>query len=224
MLCQDKDKFEYKDLYYISDIKDELNRICSADNVKKVTITRIWELLVGFGLTFEDDEGGIHVKKQTDRGRQLGIVTVNKVSQSGMEYTLLMYPEAVQRMIVDALAELSLGEPQNRSSKVEEDDEVKTYKVKKKKYSEWVEDYPECVVIRKEGVFYTVRGDGARIIEELTDLNLSESDNPVTGTPGLQTMTNALLLNEIDYIVVEDEGVKEQKTFPANRYHVILDK
>ena len=113
MPAQDKDKFEYKELCYISDIKDELNRICSADNVKKVTITRIWENLVELGLTIEDCTEGVHIKKQTERGKQMGIVTVNKVSQSGFEYSLLMYPESVQRLVVDTFIDSPSGGAEN---------------------------------------------------------------------------------------------------------------
>lgn len=97
----DSQNFEYKELYYISEIKDELARICTAEDCKKPTITKIWEILVSNGLTREDDTGGVHTKVQTDAGRDAGIVTVDKESKSGMKYQLLMYPESVQKLIVD---------------------------------------------------------------------------------------------------------------------------
>jgi len=97
----DIDKFNYADLYYISDIKDEMNRICTVDNVKKLTGTKIWEYLVSEGLTEEADQGGIFIKKQTERGLTMGIKTIEKVSQAGNPYMLLMYPENVQKMILE---------------------------------------------------------------------------------------------------------------------------
>ncbi|MBP3198038.1 MAG: DNA helicase RecQ [Butyrivibrio sp.] len=97
----DSQNFKYKELYYISEIKDELARICTAEDCKKPTITKIWEMLVSNGLTREDDAGGIHIKVQTDAGRDAGIVTVDKESKSGVKYQLLMYPESVQKLIVD---------------------------------------------------------------------------------------------------------------------------
>ena len=42
----DAEKFRYADLYYISDIKEELNRVCSISGVKKVTMTKNWKYLV----------------------------------------------------------------------------------------------------------------------------------------------------------------------------------
>ncbi|SHN64558.1 ATP-dependent DNA helicase RecQ [Butyrivibrio hungatei DSM 14810] len=217
----DIDKFEYKELYYISEIKDELNRICSVDNVKKATATRIWDKLVELGLTYEDSADGIHVKKQTEHGKQMGITTINRISQAGTEYTLLMYPESVQRLVVESFVNNSSDNDQ--SGYVDEEDKEGTVKETKKNYSQWVEEYPDFVVINKEGDFYTVRGDSARIIGKITNLSLSESDNPVTGTPGLQTMTRVLIVNEVNYVVIENEKVVENKTFLENRFYVLLD-
>lgn len=37
-------------------------------------------------------------------GRSMGIITVEKMSQSGMPYTLLMYPPEIQKEIVSFFA------------------------------------------------------------------------------------------------------------------------
>lgn len=99
--AEDADQFTYKDLYYISEIKDELNRITSAENVKKITGSKILEYLVAKGLVEERNKDGFSVKVQTEKGIEIGIVTLEKVSQAGKAYTLLMYPLEVQRMIVN---------------------------------------------------------------------------------------------------------------------------
>lgn len=101
---EDAEKFEYSQYYYISDIKERLNNICSAQNVKKVTVAAIWDYLVFAGLAVEEERGGRFVKVPTESGMELGIKTVDKVSQSGFEYQLLMYPEAVQKRVVEYFA------------------------------------------------------------------------------------------------------------------------
>lgn len=98
---EDAGRFEYSEYYYISDIKEQLNQISSAPNVKKVTVTVLWEYLVAMGLTEEKQTEEGCRKVQTEKGLQLGIKTIDKVSQGGYAYQLLMYPDAVQRMIVE---------------------------------------------------------------------------------------------------------------------------
>lgn len=102
----DAEKFKYADLYYVSDIKDELNRITTAENVKKVTITAIWGFLVSEGYTEEADKDGIFIKIQTEKGLNVGIQTIEKISPAGNPYTLLMYPENIQRLIVEYFVQL----------------------------------------------------------------------------------------------------------------------
>lgn len=97
----DADGFVYQDLYYISDVKDELNRICTARDVKKVTIGMIWEYLVSEGLAYEEGMDGVFIKLPTEKGAEYGIQIVEKVSQAGIPYKLLKYPPKVQRMIVE---------------------------------------------------------------------------------------------------------------------------
>ncbi len=99
---EDGKNFEYTQYCYISDIKERLNRICTAENVKKVTIAIIWDYLVSVGLTVEKLQEGNMVKTQTEEGLKAGIKTIDKVSQKGFTYQLLMYPETVQKMIVEA--------------------------------------------------------------------------------------------------------------------------
>lgn len=98
---EDAEKFEYRDQYYITEIKDELNRICSAENVKKIAGTRITEVLETMGLIEEKSYGGLHIKEATEAGRELGIVSVDKESKKGNHYMVLVYPPAVQKLILE---------------------------------------------------------------------------------------------------------------------------
>ena len=95
------DEFVYQDLCYISNIKDELNRICTVDGVKKAAIGVIWEYLVSEGLTYEDGTGGVFIKLPTEKGLECGIRVEEKVSQTGVRYKVIKYPPKVQKMIVE---------------------------------------------------------------------------------------------------------------------------
>ncbi len=101
LLHKEADEFKYMNLYYISDILDEMNRICTRDDIKKIPATRLTEYLVETGLIIEQEQDGRFGKIPTERGSNLGIKTVEKVSEKGNTYTLLMYPPQVQRMIVE---------------------------------------------------------------------------------------------------------------------------
>ncbi len=105
---QDAENFEYGEYDYISDIKERLNNICTVENVKKVSVSVIWDYLVAAGLTEEVEREGRFFKVPTEQGLSMEIKTVDKVSQSGLEYQLLMYPGAVQEMIVNYF--VALGE------------------------------------------------------------------------------------------------------------------
>lgn len=96
----DAGKFPYKEYYYISDIKDHLNEITSGENVKKVTLKAIWEFLVSEGLVVEENVEGSLKKVPTEKGREMGIIAVDRVSQYGFPYQLLQYPIGVQEIVV----------------------------------------------------------------------------------------------------------------------------
>ncbi len=99
---QDGEAFPYTEYCYISDIKERLNGICSAEYVKKITTAVIWEQLVLAGLTAEEKQEDKTVKVQTEEGLNAGIKTIDRVGPTGYHYQLLMYPEKVQRMLVEA--------------------------------------------------------------------------------------------------------------------------
>lgn len=103
---EDGDKFEYKELYLLSEIKDELNRITSVDNVKHIFGTDIFKLLTSMGYVEERQIDGRFVQIQTELGISKGIVTIEKISKLGNTYTILMYPSLVQKEIVEHYIEI----------------------------------------------------------------------------------------------------------------------
>ena len=98
---EDAGKFEYHDLYHISEIKDELNRITSAENVKHIFGTDIYKVLTEMGYVEERQADGRFFQIQTEAGLSKGIEAVEKVSKLGNTYTILMYPPVVQKEIVE---------------------------------------------------------------------------------------------------------------------------
>lgn len=99
-------EFQYADFYNISSIRDELNRICKNDDRKKATFRIITTFLISEDLIFEQENEGRLFKVQTEKGLALGIKTIEKVSERGNAYTQLLYPESVQKMIVNHFVEL----------------------------------------------------------------------------------------------------------------------
>ncbi len=102
---EDVQNFAYEDYYYISDICDELNRISTVENVKRCSRKRIWEYLVSKGYVEERSIDGVWVKIQTGEGIKRGIVTIERVSSKGNEYSLLRYPREIQKEVAEFFAD-----------------------------------------------------------------------------------------------------------------------
>ena len=98
---EEADNFAYADLLKISAIRDEMNRICERDDIKKLPVTSLTGFLVSEGLIIEKEQEGRRGKFPTEKGFELGIQAIDKVSEKGNAYTLLMYPADVQRMLVE---------------------------------------------------------------------------------------------------------------------------
>lgn len=103
---EDGAQFAYKDLYTLTEIKDELNRITSADHVKHIFGTDIFKWLTQEGYVKEQQIQGRLFPIQTELGLSKGIVTIEKTSKIGNVYTVLMYPPAVQKEIVKHYTEM----------------------------------------------------------------------------------------------------------------------
>lgn len=97
---EDAEKYEYRDLCLISEIKDQLNRITSADNVKHIFGTDIFRLLTEMGYVEERQIDGRVTQIQTESGLSKGIQASEKISKTGNTYTVLVYPPEVQKEIV----------------------------------------------------------------------------------------------------------------------------
>lgn len=98
---EDGEHFEYRDLYLLSEIKDELNRITSADHVRHIFGTDIFRFLAEMGYVKEQQIDGQVFQVQTELGISKGIETAEKISKRGNAYTVLKYPRMIQKEIVE---------------------------------------------------------------------------------------------------------------------------
>ena len=101
LLKEEADNYTYVDFTNVSSICDEMNRICQRDNVKKIPATRLTRILVSNELIVEKEQDGQTKKVPTEKGEKLGIKEVERVSQKGNPYTILVYPPNIQRMLVE---------------------------------------------------------------------------------------------------------------------------
>ncbi len=97
----DEEKFEYRDLYLLGEIRDELNRITSGNNVKHLFGTDIFRFLTEKEYVEEQNIDGRSVQVPTKIGLTKGIAVVEQTGKTGTVYTVLKYPPDVQREIVE---------------------------------------------------------------------------------------------------------------------------
>lgn len=110
LLQEEADSFVYSDFLYVSDIRDEMNRICERDNIKKIPATRLMEILLSEEIIKEKEVGGGFDKLPTEKGIKLGIKVIDKVSEKGYAYTVLMYPQIIQQMLVEKFVRKTIAE------------------------------------------------------------------------------------------------------------------
>ncbi len=70
------------------------------------------------------------------------------------------------------------------------------------------------MVIKKEGAFWTTRGESAEALNRILGYKLGGNpDNPMTGSPALEPLVYGLNNNEINYVVIEDGEIVDQADF-----------
>ena len=89
----------------------------------------------------------------------------------------------------------------------------------KKTYLEWVAEYPNYVVIRLEGYFYTVKYEAAELIGDICNYNIGVVKGiPTTGSPIYEKMEEALIDNCINYIIIENNQISAIKEFSTSDF------
>lgn len=121
---EDQEKFEYHDFYLLSEMKDELNRITTAENVKHIFGTDIFKLLCEMGYVEERQVDGRLVQAQTELGLDKGIKAVEKTSKNGNKYMVLMFPQEVQKEVVQHYVGNGIQSGSNRHDEAVENAEA----------------------------------------------------------------------------------------------------
>ena len=116
---EDEENFVYSDLYLLGEIRDELNRITSGNNVKHIYGTDIYKFLTDKGYVEERNIDGRFVQTPTGIGQEMGITAVEQTSKIGTVYTVLKYPPAVQKEIVGHYVEI-----RNQAAAEEDEEDV----------------------------------------------------------------------------------------------------
>ena len=93
--------FCYSDMYYLMEIRDELNRLRDEGRTKKIAGTHIFAFLREKGYVTETERDGFSFREVTQKGTDAGIETENRISDKGTEYAVLRYPMNIQKMIVE---------------------------------------------------------------------------------------------------------------------------
>ncbi len=96
---EDAEKYVTREHALLSEIKEELNRITTAENVKVIFGTDIFRLLTEMGYVKEYEEEGRTLQMPTEEGTAKGITTTEKISEKGNPYTVLLYPPEIQKEI-----------------------------------------------------------------------------------------------------------------------------
>ena len=89
----------------ISDLVNQLNDLRDEKSMKKITGKYIFEKLVEEEYAKEEFINGFQQKKVTEKGMAAGIFNDIRISQAGNEYSVLMYNQEAQRMVVKKLKE-----------------------------------------------------------------------------------------------------------------------
>lgn len=87
-------------------------------------------------------------------------------------------------------------------------------KSKSNTYAYWADKYPDHVIVKREGAFWTCRGESAVTLSSVLGYNLGGSGNkPVTGSPKLEPIVDGLKHNAISYIVVDNGEMIDIETY-----------
>lgn len=68
------------------------------------------EILLAEGLIEKKEVGGRFDKLPTEKGIKLGVKVIEKVSEKGYAYTVLMYPQVIQQMLVEKFVGETIAE------------------------------------------------------------------------------------------------------------------
>lgn len=80
---------------------------------------------------------------------------------------------------------------------------------KKLTYCDYEEKYPDSIILRKEGCFYTAHNESAEIISGMMNYRLGAdvSGKAITSGLSITKITDALDEMDYNYLVIEDDVI-----------------
>ncbi len=98
------DEVVLSDACMLSELTDQINELCSAKDMKKLTAASVNELLVQKGYLKEEEQGENRIKRVTEKGIAAGICEEERQSKfGGGHYYALIHTRKSQEMIVAEL-------------------------------------------------------------------------------------------------------------------------
>lgn len=100
------DEVVLSDACMLSELTDQINELCSAKDMKKLTAASVNELLVQKGYLKEEEQGENRIKRVTEKGIAAGICEEERQSKfGGGHYYALIHTRKSQEMIIAELKE-----------------------------------------------------------------------------------------------------------------------
>ncbi len=220
-------RIEGESSHFIGEIgtKPEKKKEENGEDTAQVTIKRIpyrnisnerlssdFELIIGERIIHDGFGPGVINDVEYD---EKGVQKRFRVQFDGGEEKLFAFPAAfasgVMKLENGQEVEVDIEETATFVKKTSRTPEIKKKAVDQDTYAYWAMRYPDRVVIKKEGYFWTCRGESAKTINELLGYQLiGNPANPKAGCPSLQAIVHGLSSSGIGYIAVEDGKIVEQ--------------
>ena len=88
------------------------------------------------------------------------------------------------------------------------------------KYFDWVRLFPNYVVVRKEGCYYSARNESAQILHEILGYKLGTigTGTLITGCPIVEPIVEALVCNKINFIIIENNEITDKQEFEESNF------
>jgi len=108
-------------------------------------------------LLIEKESEDRYKKMPTAKGDEFGIKIVDKVSEKGNAYSILMYPVKVQRMLVEHFIDESIEEESNLDDKIESSWLAKKREKNAGAYMPWTEEEDKKLVNEFNSEQFSIR-------------------------------------------------------------------
>ena len=96
----------------------------------------------------------------------------------------------------------------------------------KKDYFEWADEYPDYVVLRKEGWLWRTKEESAFVLANVMDYQIMERENGIreAGSRYLDKIQAELIDKHINHIVIHSNNVVDERHFDDNKYRFYIDR